>query len=111
MEKQVNHYIYLMYAETGPVGQWKLGISKHNPEFRYKQLQTANPNLVKIAAVYKVHSDLGWQIEAGLKRYYKNYKIGGEWIRFEGLNEKTFLEKFQLIENNFLSLKNKTQNI
>lgn len=109
MVREVVHYIYLMYAETGAVGQWKIGISKHNPILRYKQLQTANPNMVKIATSYKVYNDLGWQIEAALKRYYKPFKITGEWLRFEALNEKTFIKTCLLIENNFLILKD--QNI
>lgn len=93
MERQLVHYIYLMYAETNGIGQWKLGISKNNPELRYNQLKTANPNLIKISALYKVYNDLGWQIEAALKRYYKMYKVNGEWYKYEALNEKEFLKK------------------
>lgn len=99
-----------MYAEIGTIGQWKIGISKNNPELRFNQLKTANPNLLKISAIYKVYNQLGWRIEAGLKRYYKIYKIRDEWFKYEALNEKEFLNRALIIENNYLILDQAKQN-
>lgn len=100
----IRHYIYLIYAETNGLGQWKIGITKNNPNLRYKQLKTANPNL-KNMHYYIVKSEFGWNIETLLKKKLKNSTIEGEWIEYEALDVNSFKEKCKQIEENFIKTK------
>lgn len=98
------HYIYLIYSETNGHGQWKIGITKNNPNLRYKQLKTANPNL-KNLHYYQVNSEFGWNIETHLKKRFRYDRIDGEWIRYESINVKMFKELCKQIEDNLIKTK------
>jgi hypothetical protein len=97
--------IYLIYAEIEGIGQWKIGYTKRNPQLRLLELITANPNIKNVSAEYKVYSDIGYQIESILHRFYNKFRINGEWFKFEALTIDDFLNNCQKIDNNINILK------
>ena len=111
----MTHYIYLIYAVTDNIiAQWKIGVSKH-PEKRFKELQTANPNIVRIEALFEVKKrDVAYKLEALLKKYLKPFKINGEWIEFIALNSILFFEyceRFNNIAETLIEIKNNKKEI
>jgi len=67
--------IYIIYNEERD--RFKIGFSK-NPLKRLKALQTGNDDVIKL--YYEREVKHYSKIEAYLKRYYKEYKIQGEWF-------------------------------
>lgn len=102
-------YLYLILAEPpGTLGQWKIGITTRTPEKRLEDMKTSNPNLVGVLASYKTEQKYLYKIESVLKRYFKKWTIEGEWIKYDALTPKIFLEKCQKIESNFIYLDQNT---
>lgn len=99
-------FIYLIYAEIGSIGQWKIGVTRRKLEERLREHKTSNPNIVGITAYYETDSSLVYGIESLLKRWYKRDIIEGEWIRFEAITKDKFLKDCQKIEHNFKFIKN-----
>lgn len=97
--------IYLIYAEIGSIGQWKIGYTQRTAQHRINDMKTSNPNIVGVSAEYKVYSKYGLEIETILKRHLKSYKIEGEWLRFEALTIKSFLHLCSTIELNIKAIK------
>jgi hypothetical protein len=86
------YYIYLIYAKTDGIIQWKVGISIH-PDQRIKELKTANPNIVGICALYQISNrQIAYKTEMLLKRALKPFKIDGEWVEDIALNQSLFFE-------------------
>lgn len=91
--------VYLIYSELGNVGQWKIGVTGNLNE-RFASIKTANPNIIGYTTTYDVEDkDLAYNIEALLKKHFRNSKISGEWIQHEALNKSLFLELCLKYEN------------
>lgn len=103
--------LYLIYAETEGIGQWKIGLSKH-PKKRINELKTANPNIVGISVLYEINErDVAYKTETLLKRFLKPFKISGEWVDIIALNQTLFIEyckKYESIARTLIEIeKNK----
>lgn len=84
--------LYLIYAETEGIGQWKIGLSKH-PNKRILQLKTANPNIKNISALYEIDDRaVAYKTETLIKKFLKSFQIEGEWVDVIALNQTIFLE-------------------
>lgn len=82
--------LYLLFAETGPVTQWKIGVTT-NPKRRFNEIKLANPNAVNFASTYEIDDRVvAYGVEAMIKRHLKLDTISGEWIYFEALNKQKF---------------------
>lgn len=71
-----NDDLYVIQSDN--TGMIKIGRSI-NPEKRLKQLQTGNPNRLKLIASFK---GLGWR-EKLLHERLKNWSAEGEWFSYE----------------------------
>jgi len=104
-------YVYLL-LEVNQHGEeiHKIGISKNNPEKRIKQLQTGNPNVIRLLHVYE--SPNYKRIEQWLHARYSNLKTDAknEWFRLtdndviefkKTCNKTDETIKFLLKENHF----------
>ena len=65
----------LYLIQSSNTGMIKIGRSK-TPSKRLKQLQTGNPNKLKLVASFK---DQGW-MEKNLHERLKDYRQEGEWF-------------------------------
>lgn len=82
--------IYLIYAETEGIGQWKIGITT-NIEERLANLRVGNPNICGVKTLYEIEDrSIAYKVEALLKRHCKPFKINGEWLRFDAFDKNTF---------------------
>ncbi len=101
--------IYLIYAQTEEIPQWKIGLSKH-PEKRILELKTANPNISHIEATYGISDRaVAYKTEALIKKYLKPFKINGEWVEYYVLNKILFFEyceKYKQIAETLIQIKN-----
>jgi hypothetical protein len=90
--------IYLIKAEIDETIQYKIGLSKH-PDRRFKELKTANPNIIGIDEVFVTESrDIAYKIESLMQNYYKQNKIDGEW--FINIDKNEFLNLCSKFEKN-----------
>ncbi len=68
--------LYIIQSDL--TGMIKIGRSKY-PKKRLKQLQTGNPNKLKIIATF---DNEGWK-EKILHERLKNFRLEGEWFSYE----------------------------
>lgn len=71
-----NDDLYIIQSDV--TGMIKIGRSK-NPEKRLKQLQTGNPNRLKLIATFKGE---GWK-EKLIHDDLKNWRKKGEWFSYD----------------------------
>jgi predicted GIY-YIG superfamily endonuclease len=74
------NYLYVIYCENPH--SVKIGVSGNIPK-RLSSLQTSNPTKLKLLGF--VEHENAYQLEQDIHAYLKDYKINGEWFRFEGL--------------------------
>ena len=98
--------VYLILAERDNLKQQKIGVSG-NVNKRYKEIKTANPNLIRIEATY--NSEFAYNIETLLKKFLKPSQIDGEQFLYESINKENFLQKCKLYHTNFDIIKNKIE--
>lgn len=98
-------YVYLIQSLED--GYYKIGISK-NPQKRIKQLQTGNSSELKLIVFYQ--SDIANKIENVLHNRYSHFRKEGEWFDLSIINEITFKEECEKIEENVNFLK-KSDNV
>lgn len=73
-------YVYLfLEIETGGLESHKIGITKNDPKFRIKQLQTGNSRKITLLRSYLTDNHL--KVEQWLHRKYGNQKTqsNNEW--------------------------------
>jgi len=85
--KELNSIGYVYFIKNGEYNQVKIGWSDR-PSIREKELQTGNPNQLKIIGVLPSQES---SVETFLHDRYKIYHIRGEWFKYEG-ELKTFIE-------------------
>ena len=68
--------LYIIQSDN--FGAIKIGRSK-DPQKRLKELQTGNPNKLKLIATFK---DKGW-LEKILHEKLAKYRLNGEWFSYE----------------------------
>lgn len=84
--------IYLIYAETDGIGQWKIGITK-DINTRLQTLKVGNPNIVDVFSTYDIEDRvIAYRVETLMKKHFKQYKVNGEWFLHHALNKDIFLE-------------------
>lgn len=71
-----NDDLYIIQSDV--TGNIKIGRSK-NPQKRLKQLQTGNPNKLKLIAEFKGE---GWK-EKILHERLSAYRLNGEWFSYD----------------------------
>lgn len=71
-----NDSLYII--QSSMTGMIKIGRSK-NPEKRLKQLQTGNPNKLKLIAEFK---NQGWK-EKIIHEKLRLFRLKGEWFSYE----------------------------
>lgn len=98
--------VYLILAERDDLKQQKIGVS-NNVNKRYKEIKTANPNLIRIETTYK--SEYAYSIETLLKKFLKQSQIDGEQFLYESINKEKFLQSCELYHTNFDIIKNKNK--
>ena len=69
---------YLYFIQSDFTGMIKIGRSK-DPQKRLKQLQTGNPNKLKLIAEFKGE---GWK-EKILHERLEKYRLEGEWFSYD----------------------------
>jgi len=93
-------YVYLI--QSLEEGYYKIGVSKH-PNKRISELNTGNSSPLKL--IEKYESEFAYAIEKTLQRKYSPFKKNGEWFDLSVINEITFNEECQKIEENLIFLK------
>ena len=86
-------YIYLLVEIDAAGGEtYKIGITKNDPELRVKQLQTGNPNEIRV--VHHYQSENYRIIERLLhKKYHGNRTlVQNEWFIIQPENVFSFME-------------------
>lgn len=92
--------IYLIYAETDGIGQWKIGITT-NLDKRIQILRVGNPNIIGAFAEYEIKNrEIAYKVETLMKKHFKEYQLVGEWFAHQALNKKVFLEMCERYEAN-----------
>ena len=93
-----NGFVYLL-LEVNQYGEeyHKIGISKNEPEKRLKQLQTGNPNEIRVLKIYQ--SKNYKKIEKLLHSRFSNKKTlaNNEWFHLSNEEVISFLEEYYLI--------------
>ena len=74
--KMINDDLYIIQSDV--TGMIKVGRSK-NPLKRLKQLQTGNPNKLKLIASFKGE---GWK-EKSIHERLDRYRLEGEWFSYD----------------------------
>lgn len=93
--------IYLLFAETGNVTQWKIGVTT-DLKRRFNEIKLANPNAVDFASTYDIiDRNVAYAVEAMLKKHLKRNTISGEWIYHEALDKQKFQELCASYEKNY----------
>jgi predicted GIY-YIG superfamily endonuclease len=95
--------VYLIESYHNNLIQYKIGVSK-NPKKRLKQHKTSNPN--DLTLLYEFESNWPFKVESTLKRMYQKQSIDGEWYNLNDNHVNNFLEKCNMIENNFKTIYN-----
>lgn len=91
-------YVYLMECVSElNSAKYKIGISL-NPEKRISQLQTGNPDQLKLIDKYK--SDIAERIEKTIHRQYSYLKKEGEWFDLNIDDIQNFNKNCKRIETN-----------
>lgn len=84
--------IYLILADTNGINQWKIGITS-NITKRLQILRVGNPNIVGVSATYEIKDrQIAYSVENIVKKYFKQYKVQGEWFKYECLNVDIFID-------------------
>lgn len=95
------HKVYLVYAEIGNVGQWKIGVTGRDIDSRLLELRTGNPNIVGAVATYEIVDEkMAYKVEAYLLKRLKHDNIGGEWHSFDCIDKERFLDMCKKAETN-----------
>lgn len=93
--------LYLLYAESGEVAQWKIGVTT-NLKRRFNEIKLANPNAHHFAATYPINDrEVAYGVEAMIKKQLRSQTISGEWIYHEGLTKDKFLEMCKQNETSY----------
>ena len=74
--KMNNDDLYIIQSDV--TGMIKIGRSK-NPQKRLKQLQTGNPNKLKLIVAFKGE---GWK-EKNIHERLDRYRLEGEWFSYD----------------------------
>lgn len=68
-------YIYILQSEA----YYKVGISRNHPNRRRQQLQTGNPNIIRLVKYYK-RKDYK-SLEQKIHKKLSKYRVNGEWFK------------------------------
>src|ERR1035437_7980310 len=98
-------YIYLIQSLEN--SYYKIGVSK-SPNLRIKQLNTGNPELIKLIEVYQ--SDIAYKVEKVLHRRYAYARKKNEWFNLSLKEEVSFLNECKQIEE-ILNLLEKNKDV
>lgn len=97
-------HVYLIQIEGTDI--YKIGFTKSSPEKRMLSLQTGNP--FKLILVDSYSSKRATKVEAALHNRFltkkvneDEYKLLGEWFKFDMDTVKSFRQTCELIDNNF----------
>ena len=97
----MKRFIYIIANESN---EFKIGIGK-DPSIRIKQLQTGNPQPLKILYMREIH--FASKVETNLHIHYKEYRQHGEWFSIpENFSYDILDKQITTYENNFIQLKN-----
>jgi len=100
----INGYIYLFESINDYETQYKIGYTRNKSTLkkRVKQLQTGNPNKIKIIDYFA--TEYGRKVETTLHNIYSIKRLEGEWFDLDIYDVKSFLESCEKIENTFIDL-------
>jgi predicted GIY-YIG superfamily endonuclease len=75
-------YVYIMCAG----GYAKIGVAR-NPQRRLETMQTGNPYVIKILALFPLNSRAeAFAYESELHNRFREYRYIGEWFHMGGIN-------------------------
>lgn len=83
----VTMVVYILTSED----KTKIGVAKSITN-RIKLLQTGNPYILKLEAVYRTTEPLARKIEKELHLKYKEYKCVGEWFTLPDSHKKSLIK-------------------
>jgi len=94
-------YIYLFESISEYETLYKIGFTKNKNTLRQrvKQLQTGNPNKIKMVEFFG--SEHGRKLETTLHNIYSIKRLEGEWFNLEEYDVEHFIESCKKIEQNF----------
>ncbi len=93
------YVVYKVYLIRAGEDNYKIGITRRNPEKRLKELSTGNSEDLFIENVFE--SKWGTKIEAHLHRKYHSYRKRGEWFLLEQDDVSNFTTECQELHNLF----------
>lgn len=105
MLNSINGFIYLFESVSDYETQYKIGFTRNKSTLkkRIQNLQTGNPNKIKIVNYFK--TKWGRKVETTLHYIYSYKKLEGEWFNLELYDVTTFIDSCEKIEKNFDVLK------
>ena len=94
-------YIYLFESISEYQVLYKIGFTKNKNTLkkRVKQLQTGNPNKIKMVEFFG--SEHGRKLETTLHNIYSSKRLEGEWFELDDYDVKLFIDSCEKIEKNF----------
>jgi hypothetical protein len=94
-------YIYLFKSISEHENLYKIGYTKNKNTLkkRVKQLQTGNPNKIKMVNYFESYH--GRKIETTLHNIYSTRRLEGEWFDLDEYDVDNFIESCKKIEDNF----------
>lgn len=94
-------YIYLFESVSEYEKLYKIGYTKNKQTLkkRIKQLQTGNPNKIKMVDFFKSYH--GRKVETTLHNIYSTRRLEGEWFKLDEYDVENFNESCKKIEHNF----------
>lgn len=105
--------IYLIYSNTGEIGQWKVGITT-NIAKRLQTLKVGNPNIVGVESYHEIENRIiAYKTETILKNYLKPHRLQGEWFSEDSLTPHIFkylCEKCEANANICIEIQNNINN-
>jgi hypothetical protein len=88
-------YLYFMRSGSGNNDPVKIGVAT-NPEKRIYELQTGNPQPIRLLAKIKLPSRAcAYDLESWLHRRFSHAKMNGEWFVSRGINIKAALARYE----------------
>lgn len=98
--------VYLISAEISGSKLHKIGYTRRSIDKRIKEFKTGNASEFFVIESFK--SKWGTKIESRLHSIFSEKKVSGEWFLLTEDDILSFIEKCQLIHDNYESLSEST---
>ena len=87
----------MLYVMKNSVGLYKIGVS-NNPERRCNQIRLSSGFDVEVVRVFDTVKP-AIKIENFLHKHFKNFRMNGEWFKFENFSDSIVMDAIKIAEN------------